>query len=78
MEYDGVYLSRVMKSRRAALGWTQAELSDASGVSAGVIADYERGATKPQFPTLVKLADALNCSTDDFVHKKQGNQTTIA
>ncbi len=70
MEYDGVYLSRVMKSKRAALGWTQADLASASGVSAGVIADYERGATKPQFPTLVKLADALNCPTDAFVRKK--------
>lgn len=74
MEFDKVRLSRVMKSRRAALGWTQADLADASGVSAGVISDYERGATdNPQFPSLVKLANSLGCTVDDFVRREVAN-----
>lgn len=70
LEYDSEFLSRVMKSKRMARGWTQFDLAEASGVSAGVISDYERCAVKPQFPTLVKLASSLGCSTDDFVKHK--------
>lgn len=52
-------LARIVIMRRAALGWTQAELAARTGTTASAISRIESGqhATSPQ--TLKKLADAF-------------------
>jgi transcriptional regulator with XRE-family HTH domain len=56
-----------LQTLRKIKGWTQLELSDASGVHRTKIADYERGKTVPSWPTAVKLAAALEVEMDAFL-----------
>lgn len=45
---------------------TQADLSQASGVSVPQIARYERGESKPRMGSLMKLAHALGVASEDL------------
>lgn len=57
----GEILESLMRER----GMTQAELSRASRVSEALISDYRHGKKKAvSKPTLLKLADALDVTTD--------------
>lgn len=49
----------VIKQRRKALGLTQGQLSEASGVPQSRISEYERGAREPTVSTLQALAGVL-------------------
>lgn len=53
-----------LKEARKLAGCTQGDLSDACGITQSRISEFERGARVPETPTLIKLARALNCSTD--------------
>lgn len=66
MPFNADYFSRALKVERAKNGWSQDDLSGASGLSKNAIARYESGENKPSFQAACKLADALGCSTDDF------------
>lgn len=44
---------------RRAKGLTQAELGDMIGVCYAKISEYERGRNLPRYPTMRKLAEAL-------------------
>ena len=58
-----------IKSRRAKLRWSQAELADRAGVSVGTISKLEEGGElKMQVLTLFKITDALQIPREDF-HK---------
>lgn len=65
-----------LKAIRLTRGLTQTELGDAAGLAQTVIARMERDAVaSPQLDTLIKLADALGVSLDDFrptQHRPQG------
>lgn len=52
-------IGHVIKERRKALGLTQGQLSEASGVPQGRISEYERGAREPTVSTLQALAGTL-------------------
>ncbi len=54
----------VFKKLRLSRGYTQAELSDALGISRSRIGMYETGAREPDFETLEIIADFFNVDTD--------------
>lgn len=71
MPFNAEFFARRLKVKRAEMGWNQNELAEASGVSLGTVARYEMCATKPSFETICDLADALECSTDDFWERNE-------
>ena len=71
MPFNAEFFARQLKVKRAERGWNQNELAEASGVSLGTIARYEMCANKPSFETICDLADALECSTDDFWERNE-------
>lgn len=67
MRYDGGIMARTLKAKRAMSGISQEELSERSGVSIQKLRRWEQVAGVPAFDDLVRVADALKCSVDDFV-----------
>jgi transcriptional regulator with XRE-family HTH domain len=62
-------ISDVIKSRRTALGMSQAELAKAAGVSLRQLARYEAGEQQPVLGAAVDLADALGISLAQLAGK---------
>ena len=56
-------LRQIRKSR----GLTMKQLGDLVGKSEPAIGLYETGNREPDFETLLKLADVLNCSVDSIL-----------
>ena len=57
-----------LRDLRLKRGLTQQELAAKTGIGQGVISGIESGATQnPRFDTVVKLAEALDCSLSDFL-----------
>jgi len=56
-----------IRSRRAALGMSQAELADRIGMSFQQVQKYERGANRIASSILVRVAGALNCAPGDLL-----------
>ena len=48
-----------IRAARGLLGWTQADLAKAAGVSRAAVADYESGRTSPYIKTLTAIVDAI-------------------
>lgn len=65
----------VFKKLRLSLGYTQAELADALGISRSRIGMYETGAREPDFETLEIIADFFNVDTDYLLGRT--NKTTF-
>ncbi|MBB5773107.1 transcriptional regulator with XRE-family HTH domain [Brevundimonas vesicularis] len=61
-----VLIGGIIRDRRAALGLTQAELGKAIGVTFQQVQKYERGVNRVAAATLLKVADALQCSVADL------------
>lgn len=55
-----------VRARRKARAMTQAQLSEAAGLSEDWLRRIERGAGAPSFDALDALADALSCSVADL------------
>lgn len=53
-----------IKSKRKALGLTQIQIKQATGISSGNLSDIENGNKLPSTPTLISLSNILNCSID--------------
>ncbi|HEX8134351.1 MAG TPA: helix-turn-helix transcriptional regulator [Actinomycetes bacterium] len=62
-------ISEVIKSRRAALGLSQAQLAKAAGVSLRQLSRYEAGEQQPVLSAAVALADALGISIAQLAGK---------
>lgn len=60
-------LGRGIRRARMAAGVSQAELARRLDVSRASVANWETGVMCPRFKTVVALAEALGCKTDDFV-----------
>ena len=56
---DTPLAQRITKAR-SSLGWSQAELAQASGIAAAQISRYEQGRSHPRPEAIGKLAKALN------------------
>ena len=78
-----VAIGREVRSYRKAQGTTVAELSEATGLSIGMLSKIENGNTSPSLSTLQTLANALSVPLTSFfrqyeerreaVHTKAGN-----
>ena len=62
--YDRDVLSSRIKGIRTMRGLNQKELADKVGCTNKNISTYESGFRTPEYETLVKIAIALDCSTD--------------
>lgn len=67
MEYKMIGL-KVLNQRRMK-GWTQKELSEASGVSRPKISDIERGKGPYNIESLLLIAKALDVNIADLITK---------
>lgn len=56
-----------IQTRRNQLGWTLAELSKRSGISAGMLSDIENGRKNPTIRSVSQIADALGTTISDLV-----------
>ena len=60
-----------LKAKRMERGYTQSELAKRAGVDIRIIQHYEQGdrdINKAQVVTVLKLADALECSIRDILN----------
>lgn len=55
-----------LKELRTEAGLTQYALAKSSGVTAQNIANIEKGISEPTWPTVLKLARALDVSVEEF------------
>jgi transcriptional regulator with XRE-family HTH domain len=55
-----------LKQLREQAGLTQASLAQASGLSLGIIRDYEQGKKEPALRSAFKLAEVLGISVEVF------------
>lgn len=55
-----------IKERRELTGITQNGLAEALGVDRSAIAKWETGKALPRADKIPKIAEILNCSTDDL------------
>ncbi|WP_370225247.1 helix-turn-helix domain-containing protein [Cytobacillus sp.] len=55
-----------IKNKRKQMRLTQAELAKLVNVSAQVISNWERGYTNPNHDDVARLAEALECSTEEL------------
>jgi transcriptional regulator with XRE-family HTH domain len=60
-----------IRSRRASLGMSQAELADRIGMSFQQVQKYERGANRIASSILVRVANALDCAPGDLLGGKK-------
>ena len=60
-----------IRKRRLAKGLTQKELAEKADVTESQISQIETGKRKPSFETLLKISEALGCTTDDLVRDKK-------
>lgn len=64
---DPIFRVKV-KDLRKKNGLTKKKLSDVAGITRSIITDIESGKTKnPTCITLIKLANAFNCSIDELI-----------
>lgn len=56
-----------IRKRRAEVGITQVELAKAVGVTQGAVAQWEAHITSPNIRFLPKLAEILDCTTDELL-----------
>ena len=61
------YLTVFRKQR----GYTQAQLADKLGISRSTYANYESGSRSPDFETLERISDILNCTLDELFGRQR-------
>lgn len=66
-EYKREFGLRLRKKMRLR-GFTQADLSDATGISQTLISGYMTGRNAPSYYKVVRIAKALNCSLDELTY----------
>lgn len=70
VEYEGVNYPFKLSEIRRARGFTQQQLSDASGVTLRMIQLYEQrqnDISKAQVNVVISLANALGCRVEDLI-----------
>lgn len=56
-----------MKNARKRIGYTQKELAKIAGVQVAIVCNLENGRTESRLSTIIKLADALGISIDEYI-----------
>ena len=67
---DGVLAEAIgarVQSARDARGWTNYDLSDATGLAPETLSRMARGHIEPSASSIVKLCDALNVTSDHLL-----------
>ncbi|TPI11723.1 helix-turn-helix transcriptional regulator [Mesorhizobium sp. B4-1-1] len=54
------------------LGWSQAELADAAGVSRATVVDFERGLRVPHRNNLIAIREAFEAAGIEFIPENGG------
>ena len=62
-----------LKQRRQALGLTQAQLFEQTGITAAYISFIERGRANPTLEMMVKLAEAVGGEAWNMIRPEQGS-----
>ena len=65
----GVNTMVMIKEIRKSRGLTAKELGELVGKAESTINIYENGKREPDFETLLKMSEVLNCSTDSLLGK---------
>ena len=60
-----------LQQLREALGWTQSQLAENSGVSQTYISELELHKKQPTIPIVKKLAAALGVSVSDLLNEEK-------
>ncbi len=60
-----------VRTKRGTLGMTLEELSQASGVSTGLLSQVERGKGNPSFNALVRIAHAIGTPIAQLLHQER-------
>lgn len=68
-------MGKRIRIRRKELHKTQEILSEEIGISTSFLGHIERGSRKASIETLVKLANALHCSLDQFLVDSLSEET---
>lgn len=63
----GSNLKRLRKDK----GWTQGDLAKIAGIRLGHISKIERDETDPKLSTMMKLIEALDCSSDGLLESNK-------
>lgn len=67
MDIDYKAIGIRIRRKRKDLGLTQQKLAELADLEPSNISHIERGATKLGLPTIVSIANVLNCSVDDLL-----------
>jgi transcriptional regulator with XRE-family HTH domain len=70
--------ARNLRACRKALGLTQEELAEASGLSTNYIARLEIGTNTPSFAALIKLSKTLRVKTSDLLETEEYEPVVIS
>lgn len=70
----GVRLGSRLRTRREAIGWSQAQLAEAAGVTPNYVGVIERGEKLPMLDTLEAFASALGASLGALLSEEQPDQ----
>jgi Predicted transcriptional regulators len=57
-------IGKRLKARRKEMGFTLLQINAETGISTGILSAWERGDKMPSSPSLIKLSELLQCSTD--------------
>lgn len=61
---ENLSIGKRIKQRRKALGLTQVQIQQKTGISSGNMSEIENGNKLPSTPTLISLSTILDCSID--------------
>jgi transcriptional regulator with XRE-family HTH domain len=77
MEGDYMKFASILKNLREQRQLSREELAKAIDVSYWTIAKYESGARMPDIPTLIKLSNVLNVTTDYLLGRAKSPDGTV-
>lgn len=66
-EWRKEFARRLLKIKHNNKDYDQKELAEASGISESTISHYMKGTRTPKGDNIVKLAKALECTTDELM-----------
>ncbi len=67
MEIDYTAIGIRIRRKRKTLGLTQQKLAERAHLEPSNISHIERGATKLGLPTIISIANVLDCTVDDLL-----------
>lgn len=70
-------LAQVMSERRKALGFSQKELAEKTGISRSALSELERGDRNPSVDQLLHLSDALEFSLDEIIRDESAAVVSV-